>query len=139
MKVQDKIAECVSDINGLRDTIIYCKNRILRKQMIIEELLLGLDVSECKTVSTMVSQKPNPPEVITVDSDSPKKIPVTDMIEAAIPALNGNTFWYRDIKRVVLEKFPDAEGRLKVGLYNSVNRLVDRGVLVRDIGGYRHA
>lgn len=104
-----KLREVQDDICRLRDTILYCQGRILRKQIMMEELLATL----------LDDAEENPFDVPT-----PQVIPtehqptsIAEIVRIVLPGFNGHEFGKADVVRAINTNFP---GRDPKNVHNGV-------------------
>jgi hypothetical protein len=128
----------LDEIRALRDTIAYCENKILRKEIAILEILSsepgaapsyeGMNDLMKKAVAA-----PSKP----VDAAPSPSISVRGMIEELLPELNGSVFWYSDMKTKMIAKYPAHESRIRRGVHQASYVLLQQGVIEKCPGGLR--
>lgn len=127
----ETLQELLSDIRQMRDLIIYFENKILRKQVAIEEILSkSADENE-------PSEEPatEPPKV---ESTVPVRVnpTVIQMIKEVLPQFNKGIFWYTDVLKLCCEKYPESTARIKRGIYTAFRELLNRGTIKRCPEGF---
>jgi len=124
------ISELMDDINAMRSTVLYLENRILRKEIAIQEILSGKECREDQSCTPPISAPP-----VTREPESPKGPSVKAMVESILPELNGSVFWYRDIKEKCLAKYPAHEDKIRRGIHPACHELLKHGILEKCPGG----
>lgn len=117
------------DICGLRATILYCQNQILRKEIAIAEVMSGAE-RKLEVLAPDAPASATPPT--EANSSGPT---VRMMIESVLPELNGSTFWYSDIKNRMLAQFPERADKIRRGIHPACQELFKRGTLLKVPGG----
>lgn len=139
---QHAISQLLDDIRNLEDTLAFIEGRILRKRIAVEELLASEEVkADAQAAAARSLEGPHE------DQAAPPRVPVggifrtqpsaTKLLESLLPDFNGATFWYPDLKKVIVAKHPEYEKHLRRSLYSSCQWLFKKGVLERCAGGMR--
>ncbi len=110
------LANLIEDINGLRDTIRYCENRIERKIIAIDEI-----IASQQTRAVGEPEMPKVPEMLleyigTVNGDNFDRQKAQDFLEARWPAFR---------------HAPSAKDQVRLGLH----KLVKSGHLNQQASG----
>lgn len=119
----------MSDINAMQNMVLYYENRILRKRIAIEEILHGKECRESQTVTPQISAAP------VGQPESNRGPSVREMVESILPEMNGSPFWYSDIKKKCLERYPTHDAKIRRGIHLACHELFKRGTLVKVPGG----
>ena len=117
---QTSIAQLLDDICGLRDTIAYCENRILRKELAIAELMHSNDVKEDTKL------------------EAPQRTgqSVRGWICDVWPTLD-EPVTTGQVQAAVIQEHPESHAKICAGIHAALKSLVNSGKLKRDGGYYR--
>ena len=123
------ISELMDDINEMKNMVLYYENRILRKRIAIEEILQGKECRESHSLTPPISSAP------AGQPESGRGVTVREMIESVLPEMNGSPFWYSDLKKKCLERYPSHDAKIRRGIHPACHELFKRGTLVKVPGG----
>lgn len=134
---QKVISQLISEINDLRLTVTYCQSRILRKQIALQEILDGTEPESVAELPVSIALVPSNDEAHPV-APREKQISVAKMVQAVLPEINGNVFYYADVRLKIKEKFPDSDDK-KVyrGVFPACDWLLTKKRIIRVPGGFQ--
>lgn len=120
------VSELTSEIRQLENTITYCQNEILRRQIAIQELF------------RIYTKEKEPVKEETCNILVPENSTVAALVICAINSLNGDTITVKDLYPKMLEMFPTERPRIrKHCLYNTLSALKRDKVLEKIKNGYK--
>jgi hypothetical protein len=119
------ISDLMTDINAMRELILYYENRILRKQIAIEEIMHGKESRELDVI-------PDRGAITSATHDDFTRTPsVRQMLAGLLPEFNGTPFRYRDLQARAIQRYPGQTGRIQQGIGSACRQLCRRGDLIK--------
>jgi hypothetical protein len=135
--INETFNELSLEIARMENLVLYFQNRILRKQIALEELFHAADCAlESPTAEPALRPGPDPAQ-----GGPFRKMnrPSAAFMIRDCFAQEAGVFWYPQIKSKLQERWPEDAGRVRKGIYATMQFLLDRGEFMRAPGGFRSA
>jgi hypothetical protein len=128
MSKSNLISEIELEILQLRDTITFCHNQILRKEIVLLEILRRNDEEIFSPRKTELARS-------TIQHTG--ELSAAEMFRQCLPQLNGTPFKMREFSNLVALKFPSHEKKIKKQAYYVRKSFLSSGIFEADGGKLR--
>lgn len=125
-----QIVELMDEICEMENLVEYYRGRILRKQIAIEELLTGRDVSQHS------EDRPARPFRQSPSKPIKHKTTVRHFLYEVLPDLDGQPWDYQKAYELMCARHPEQKAKIRRGLYQLVRTMLDHKQLLRVPGGF---
>jgi hypothetical protein len=115
----ETINQLQAEIAEMRSVVLYYENRILRKQIAIEEIVQS---AACRA-STPIRIEPSNLVTKHDPADAPT---VPNMIRSVLPQLDGGQIHYKELRRLVFARYPEHRQKLLRSFYGACQSLQKR-------------
>ncbi len=109
----------------MRNVVAYYENRILRKQIAIEEILHNQQCRELEESKNLQICKGRPTHETSVFT----------ILSEATAEMNGSVFQWQDLRQRAVAKYPDHAKKIVRNLHPTGHRMLQKGILIRVPGG----
>lgn len=138
----------LTELRATEADILRMDNEKMRLEIVMYEVLAKMKWSDRTVLPAMPKPAPKPapirivlPETDTIArlTDAARYHTAGQMVDAVRSDYNGDTFTTKALREACMKRFPEAEMKLRQGLWLAVERRVKRGQIVKQEGGiYRN-